>query len=567
MLAGAIEKISLAIQSQAQARAALLVILACLAQPALAQDPEEAADAIPTLEALEVAGAVIGEIRINPQNIFDLDDPREHNWLFSAANSLHVQTRPATLRRQLLFSSGERLSARVIEETERLLRANSYLYEAEILPIAWRDGVVDLEVRTRDTWSLQPGASVKYAGGTTSGGASLRDHNLFGTGLRFSIASSSSSAVSTAGGTRRGVDLDFSYPYAFDGHTTMAYSQSNFNEGSSRSVSLDRPFYALDTRWAAGASASTDDRVLDSYAGGAVAAQYRRRHERTDAAAGWSPGLVGDWAHRVSAGLRHQREQYRIEPGLAVPAQLPADRTLVAPFLRYEAVEDAFRQFENLNQIGRPEYLALGWHAFLEFGRAATGLGSTQTASLYAASLSKGTRVSAEGTLLASASLSGEYAGGRGDREHLSGSVRYYQRRSSSTVSYLSLTGGATNFSDATQYLSLGGDTGLRGYPSNFQLGARRVLFTAERRFYSDWYPFRLIRVGGAVFYDMGRAWGGPYENAASRHWSADVGFGLRLLSARSSSGTTLHVDFAFPIAREPGVKSHQFSLQSKTGF
>lgn len=242
----------MAIQSQAQARAALLAVLACLAQPALAQDPAAGAG-IPTLEALEAAGAVIGEIRINPQNIFDLDDPREDNWLFSAANWLHIQTRPGTLRRQLLFTSGERLSARVIEETERLLRANSYLYEAEILPIAWRDGVVDLEVRTRDTWSLQPGASVKYAGGTTSGGASLRDHNLFGTGVRFSIASSSSSAVSTAGGTRRGVDLDFSYPYAFDGHTTMAYSQSNFNEGSSRSVSLDRPFYALDTRWAAGA--------------------------------------------------------------------------------------------------------------------------------------------------------------------------------------------------------------------------------------------------------------------------------------------------------------------------
>ena len=69
------------------------------------------------------------------------------------------------------------------------------------------------------------------------------------------------------------------------------------------------------------------------------------------------------------------------------------------------------------------------------------------------------------------------------------------------------------------------------------------------------------------MFYDIGRAWGGPYENAASRHWSTDVGFGLRLLSARSSTGTTLHVDFAFPLEREPGVKSVQFSFQSKTGF
>jgi len=31
---------------------------------------------------LEAAGAIIGEIRINNQNIFDLDDPKENNALF-----------------------------------------------------------------------------------------------------------------------------------------------------------------------------------------------------------------------------------------------------------------------------------------------------------------------------------------------------------------------------------------------------------------------------------------------------------------------------------------------------
>jgi hypothetical protein len=556
----------LAIQSQAQARAARLVILACLAQPALAQDPAPGAG-IPTLEALEAAGAVIGEIRINAQDIFDLDDPRENNWLFGAANSLHIRTRPETIRGQLLFRGGERLSVRVIEETERLLRGNSYLHDVDIRPVAWRDGVVDLEVRTRDSWSLAPSASVKYAGGTSSGGASLRDYNLFGTGMSFSIARHSSSAVSTAGGTRRVVDTDFSYPYAFDGHTTLAYGQSTFDEGSTHSVLLDRPFYALDSRWAAGTTATTDDRVLASYAGGAVAAQYRRRQDRADAAAGWSPGLVGGWAHRISAGLRYEQEEHRVEPGLAAPAQLPGDRTLVAPFVRYEAVEDNFRQVSNLDQIARPEYLALGWHSILEFGRAVTGLGSTQTASLYAVTLSKGFHFAADSTLLASASLSGEYADGRSDRQRLSTSARYYQRRGSSTVYYLSLAGDATNFSDATQFLSLGGDTGLRGYPSNFQLGARRVLFTAERRFYSDWYPFRLFRVGGVVFYDVGRAWGGPYQNTAEKHSPGDVGFGLRVLSARAATGTTLHMDFAFPIERDPGVKAFQFTLQSKTRF
>jgi outer membrane protein assembly factor BamA len=422
-------------------------------------------------------------------------------------------------------------------------------------------------VRTRDTWSLQPGAKVAYAGGTSRGGVSLRDHNLLGTGTSFGIAWHRSSAVSTAGGTRRSVDLDIRYPFAFDGRTSIAYGRSSFDEGSTRFLRLDRPFYELDSRWAAGAAASRDDRVVSSYAGGVIAAHYRQRHDSAYALLGGSQGLVRGWAHRWSGGLRYQDEAYQVEPGLAGPAQLPTDRTLVVPFLRYEAVQDEFREVKNLDQIGRPEYLALGWLASLQFGRAAKAFGSTQAVSQYAVSLSKGVRVVADGVLLASASFSGEYTDGRTDRESLGASARFYQRRGSSTVFYLSLAADATNYADATQFLSLGGETGLRGYPTNYQLGARRVLLTAERRFYADWYPFRLVRVGGAVFVDVGRAWGGPYQNDPSAHWLADIGFGLRLLSARSSSGTTVHMDLAFPLERAPGVKSVQISLQSKTGF
>ena len=45
---------------------------------------------------------------------------------------------------------------------------------------------------------------------------------------------------------------------------------------------------------------------------------------------------------------------------------------------------------------------------------------------------------------------------------------------------------------------------------------ATRDLMNLEERAYTDWYPFRLIRVGGAVFYDGGRAWGGSNPNTAN---------------------------------------------------
>lgn len=544
-------------------RLRVLALLASVTTLAAAQDP------LPSFEALEAAGAVIGEIRIRTQDVFDVADPEEDNWLFRTANALHVQTRPSTLRSQLLFRSGERLTARVIAETERLLRGNVYLYQAEIRPTAYGDGVVDLEVVARDSWTLQPGAKVSLAGGTSSGGVSLEEKNLLGTGMSLAIAARTTSEVSTAGGTRRGVDLDLSYPYAFDGRTTVAWSHSTFEEGSVRQATIDRPFYALDARWAAGATVARDDRIVDRYANGVVAAHYRRRIDSAHALFGVSRGLAQGWAHRFSGGLRWQDEAYRLAPGLAAPASLPADRTLVAPFARYEALEDDFLELRNLNSIARPEYLALGWHAWLELGRAARGLGSTQSATLYTASLAKGVRLGDEGTLLAAVSVGGEYASGETDRETRGASLRYYQRRGNHTLIFLGLAADATDFADGTQFLSLGGEIGARGYPTNYQRGDRRVTFTAERRFYSDWFLFRLIRVGGAVFFDAGRAWGGPYQkpDAAAEHWAADIGFGLRLLSARSAGGTTVHVDLAFPLKRAPGVDAFQVSVQSKTGF
>ena len=44
-------------------------------------------------------------------------------------------------------------------------------------------------------------------------------------------------------------------------------------------------------------------------------------------------------------------------------------------------------------------------------------------------------------------------------------------------------------------------------------------------------------------------------------------GFGLRILSARSSFGNVLHVDLAFPLNRDPSIKSFQFLVQTKVSL
>ena len=89
-----------------------------------------------------------------------------------------------------------------------------------------------------------------------------------------------------------------------------------------------------------------------------------------------------------------------------------------------------------------------------------------------------------------------------------------------------------------------------------------------EERVYTDWYPFRLFRVGGAIYYDVGRAWGGPTENTANTRWLSDIGVGLRIVSDRSSAGNVLHVDIAIPINNhDPTITSHQLLFKMTTSF
>ena len=130
-------------------------------------------------------------MRVITQDIFDLSDPRENNALYRLANRLHINTKPEVIRNALLFKSGEPVSLRVIEETERLLRRNGYLYDVSIRPVAYRDGVADIEVRTRDTWSLDIGISASRAGGENTGRLALKEENLLGRGITLGFGYSS----------------------------------------------------------------------------------------------------------------------------------------------------------------------------------------------------------------------------------------------------------------------------------------------------------------------------------------------------------------------------------------
>ena len=146
---------------------------------------------MPSDAELEAAGAVIGKIDIDIRNIFDENDPRENRGLYRLADRLHIRTKPATIRAQLLFKSGDRYSAEKLAETERNLRQLVFIYDAHVVPVRFADGKVDVKVITRDVWTLDPNLSFGRSGGTNSTNANLQEENFLGWGKQIEVGRTS----------------------------------------------------------------------------------------------------------------------------------------------------------------------------------------------------------------------------------------------------------------------------------------------------------------------------------------------------------------------------------------
>jgi outer membrane protein assembly factor BamA len=515
---------------------------------------------MPGFAELEAAGATIGKITVVSRDIFDTTDPEEDYLLFKWANALHIQTRASVIESALLFKSGDPVSVRVLDETERLLRRFRYLNDVQFRPLSVQDGVVDIEVSTRDTWTLNLGIRASRSGGENVSGLQLEEDNLFGTGTYIGFGR-------TNDVDRSSNEFRIANDHTFGNWISLGYTHTANSDGGGDAVAIVRPFYALDTRWAAGFTALKNSSIEPIYNAGEVVSEYRYRQRRAEVFGGWSAGLIDGWTHRYSLGFSAVEHDYAVEPGRVAPAELQDDEKLVGPFVRYELVEERFAKELNRNIMGRPEFFALGLASTVQLGLASTALGSSKNALVYSGSVSRGFEPGPGQTLMAAARIFGQLAGGGVEQQQLGADTQYYRPQGKRWLFYAAASADVLTEPEANQYLMLGGDNGLRGYPLRYQSGTRRALFTVEERFYTDIYLWRLFRFGGAAFFDTGRAWGGDNTNTSNPGWLSDAGLGLRIVSTRSAFSTVLHIDLAFPLNATAGIDRVQLLVTSKASF
>jgi hypothetical protein len=519
-------------------------------------------ESLPTPRELEARGAAVGEILVKVYDVFDPTDPREDNWIYRTANALHYKTRGYAVEQQLTFRSGEALKAQRLEESERLLRGRRYLFDAVIRVARYHPetNVADVEVSVRDVWTLNPGISYSNTGGKSKTSFELEELNLFGRGVKFQLGYQNNV-------DRTSTSVEWRDPNLFGSRWQFATSYADLSDGQTKFLSLDRPFYSLDSHWALGGFAYDDQRIETRYDLGKPVDAFEVDSRQLDLHYGWSKGLQDGWSRRWLAGLRSDEKSFALAPGETAPPSLPDDRKFVYPWMGVEWIEDAYDKVVNRNQIGRTEDAYRGIAFSASLGYAPTALGSSQSAWLFTAvgSSAREYRPGREWALAAAAR--GRYESGGLIDSVLTAEAQHYWHIDRHQTFYVGVTGVLSEQLDPDHQLLLGGEEGLRGYPLRYQTGTSSALLTLEHRIYTDWYPFRLFFVGAAAFFDTGRTWGPTLGGERPEGWLSDAGLGLRFGNSRSGLGSVVHVDFSYALDPVPGKSRFQVVIETKREF
>lgn len=514
---------------------------------------------VPPDSELVAEQAVIGRIDIEVGDIFDTAEPGQNNLAFRTVNRLHISTRDRVIRQQLLFEPGDRYVPERLDESERLLRADSYIYDARICPEHYHDGVIDLKVRTRDVWTLDGGLRFGRAGGANRTGVQLQDRNFLGLGKDIKL-------LWTSDVDRTSRLARYQDDHLFGSRLQLQGIYADNSDGRVRELDFQRPFYSLDTHWAFGMTGTSAEEVDRLYDAGEIIDRFQRRQDRFEVYGGLSSGLRRNATSRWTLGFTYQRDRFGPAPDAPPPITELDDRILAYPWIGFDLIQNGYITEEDLNLIGRTEDLNLGARAHIQLGWSSPAFGADRGRLVYSLSAGWGWQPAGDRILRASVEGNGRWSGGEAENLLVSLRTEAYQRDFGGHLLYAALQMDLAHRLDPDRQLLLGGDTGLRGYPLRYQQGDRRILLTLEQRFFSPRDYFHLFHLGAAVFFDAGSAWFDGQQELDDRLLK-DVGVGLRIGSSRSSRGALIHLDLAVPLDHPGSIKRLQWLVTTEQSF
>ncbi len=527
----------------------------------------------------------VGTITLELEDIFTGREVAEatgvNRTLRQTLNSLHVNTRPWVVSKELLFRTGEPYRPYLLAESERNLRSLGFLNSVAVVPTdTTDDGRVNIAVRTRETWTLSAEFSFALAGdGEVRWDASLSDKNFLGYGLevRGSV----------------GDELDASYGGVFlkmnrVQHTPLSawLNVDERSDGHNRSFRVALPFRSDDQPWSAGIQV-WDQHVdvrwylsnggpagIDPTSGERLYALLPR--ERS--------GMQLDLMKRISApdrgrlwrlgaGLRISELDYIVSGSgytlsddrlldlsyLDTPGEILArdTGTEVWPYLVISSKGRRWAETRFLLRYGNEEDISLDPAFIVQIGPAAPEIGTTT---------GEGARAIIEGEFQNWNRLGRSFLLQRLDGRVVLGQIEDRHHRLDAVLGAIVRLGAAEHPFTVKSYVEgvhseglrgdqvpvLGLDRGLRTLGLDGMVGEKLLRWSTEVGQGIGWTPLGLVRMGWGVYYGGGLArWTDEARDLDdARH---EAGLGLRLGFTRSGSSPVARIDLTRDLSGDDG--------------
>jgi len=546
---------------------------------ALSAEPEPAAENGLEPEYDVPAGTRIRAIRINVRDVFD----SERSFFHRLANAFHWTSTEGSVRRDLLYKEGDIYRQDIVDESERNLRATGRfrVERTQVVFAEGEEGCVDLVINIWDVWSLYTNINPKLSGGLFLFKFTIGEKNFLGEGMSLEL----------------NVERDnffwkwhqqFDEPRLFRSRWRVferfgfQYDTEGNHVGENLGFIIERPLFSRSEKWGWQTSLSYENGPVIKNEGGAIKQvevedgvfRDRRYHSRDLTLINHLVRSFG-YTNKLNVGvyIRNDQRRYRAYDGLEPEYEDSfREKVMKDDYTRHKlgvsiaANNYRWIRLRGFKNYGVVEDFALGSSASASVSTARKFWGSSENGWYVSLVLTNNTILPGNQIMQPSASFTSDFVAGQGQRDMIT-TLRYLHHFRGVPLGTLSLRAeasfGERLSSDNT--LTLGADTGLRGYVSDRFEGDRRMLFSVEYRF--DPLPFiSNPYIAFVAFGDFGSCWYNQGHGLRDARVYPGAGIGLRI-SLPGVESDAWRLDFATNFGNDKSTFGSIFSLSYSQAF
>lgn len=503
-------------------------------------------------------------VTFKPLTIFDKNEEGFiflHRW----ANAIHIDTKQITLENEAAFfldKCAKNFSD--LAELERHLRSRKYLRDAKVTS---DEMIENITVTTWDNWSLMPTISFGRKGGKSTYSFGIKERNLLGLGVDAEIETYKNSQ-------RKGYKVKTTIPLFSKNNIDLKLRFADNDDGTQQSLFLQKHFASFYTDNAYLLGFNEESRNDTVYQNDNELAIFAHNISYKNAEYAWLNVNNESSLVRYSVGITQDLHEFSYaenENDNPNSLFLPQDRNFTYPWIGFDYIEKNFKKLTNIHLITQIEDFNHGWQFSSRIG-VSDGAKENSAWALFQAEINKGFEIHDDALVLMNIALSGDIYDQQDHRILLNINTEYFYNFNSSWGFYINNTNVISNNQYLDKPVTVGGNTGLRGFPLQYQHGEHSIKFTNEIRYYPYINLFKLFDLAGAAFFDTARTFGtietqGMEENIED-DWLYSVGIGARLYSPHSAGNhQVIHIDFAFPQSDNPDVNNFEIRVEAKKSF